>query len=326
MTLKKLVAIAFLFQLSLLGWSQQTFKWSQYLMNTYSLNPAVGGLDGCLVMNAGYRMQWAGFEDAPRTMMISGHREVGKEKAYKKGWHGFGARIFRDTFGPFEAISIDPSYAYHLKVNKDWVFSAGIFVAFRQYTVNTARIRDNGGIVNEQDPVFQGNNVVLTYPIFTPGIWLNNTETQYYFGLSVEQVWRTRMSSWGGNRIGTDGRLANHYTLITGRRFQLTGYDMSLEPSILIQYRWLYPPSVDINFRWHLRQRMAFGVAYRNTEGVVGMIEMQLNQKWRLGYSFDFTTSKIRKGTNLYTHELALRFVHCFKNEPRPNMLCPAYD
>jgi len=307
------------------AFGQQTFKWSQYLMNRYSLNPAVGGLEGCLVFNGGYRMQWAGFDHAPRTMMVSGHRALGKDNSFKSGWHGIGARVFRDVYGPFEVISVDPSYAYHINVNRDWVFSAGIFVSFRQYTVNPGRLRENGGIINESDPVFSGTQLVWTYPIFTPGIWLNNTKKKSYFGLSIEQVWKSNMSSLGGNRIGTQGRLANHYNFMFGRRVEFKGYDMSLEPSALIQYRWAFPPSIDLNLMWHLRQKAAFGIAYRNTEGIVGLVELQLNRKWRMGYSFDFATSQIRRGTNLYTHEISLRFVQCFGDEKAPN-ICPAYD
>ena len=295
------------------GMSQQTAKLTQYLFNKYALNPATGGLYGCMEINLLHRMQWMGLDGAPRTSMLTIHREYGKDQNFKNSWIGVGVKIERDAVGPFDVIGVSPSFSYHLKTSKDYTLSFGLFGGIKQHTFKPV---DNG--LPAADPVFAGNSVSLIWPQFTPGIWYNS-ERKWFAGLTVDQVWRSKMGS-----IGSPSKLRPHFYLIAGRKFIRKGELNAFEPSMMIQYTALWPPSIDWNLKWYYKEAFGVGVGLRTRDGFVAMIEYQLSKKLRLGYSYDYTTSKVRLSSN-NTHEFTLRWVHCVKNEVQPIYYCPAY-
>ncbi|MBK8366133.1 MAG: type IX secretion system membrane protein PorP/SprF [Bacteroidetes bacterium] len=75
-----------LFLLSMIVFSkysiaQQLPIYTNYILNPYAYNPAVAGSKPNAVMNLNYRNQWVGFQDAPKTYMISLHSPIGKQKS-----------------------------------------------------------------------------------------------------------------------------------------------------------------------------------------------------------------------------------------------------
>lgn len=299
--------------------AQQAYSFSQWSFDKYLINPAVAGLEGCLQLNGGYRMQWVGFEDAPRTMYMNGHRDFGRDKNYKKGWHGFGATVMRDAMGVFEVISAAPSYAYHLRLNKKTTISMGAAVGFQQHAFRP----EQSNLPVGGDPLIGGSTAFYVWPEFKAGVWLSSKKG--FAGLSVDNIYKTRMQSWGGARIGSPSAFKKHYYFMAGRTIKSKGYHISYEPAVLIKYAFLWPPSIDLSFKMYMADNLGFGAMWRNTDGLIAMVEYNLMKKLRLGYAFDFTTSRVRVGSS-NGHEIVFRYVHCFKNQVRSIPLCPAYD
>ena len=52
---------------------------------------------------------------------------------------------------------------------------------------------------------------------------------------------------------------------------------------------------------------LGLGISYRHADAVVGMLEIQISPKLRLGYSYDYTISDFR-AYNKGTHEVMLRW------------------
>ena len=52
-------------------WGQQQWRRSQFITNTYLANPAVAGTEPGTVLSSSYRQQWAGFDGAPTTKLLS---------------------------------------------------------------------------------------------------------------------------------------------------------------------------------------------------------------------------------------------------------------
>ena len=57
-------------------WGQQQLRRSQFVTNTYLANPAVAGTETVTVLSSTYRHQWAGFDGAPTTVLLSGHQAL----------------------------------------------------------------------------------------------------------------------------------------------------------------------------------------------------------------------------------------------------------
>jgi type IX secretion system PorP/SprF family membrane protein len=69
-----LVASLFCYRLS----AQQNPQYSQYMMNTYLINPAVVGIEDYTDIKVGYRNQWTNFEGAPTTYYLTAHFALDK--------------------------------------------------------------------------------------------------------------------------------------------------------------------------------------------------------------------------------------------------------
>ena len=72
--------------------SQQLFRRAQYLVNPYLSNPAVAGTTLDSPIYATVRNQWAGFDGAPRTQVLSGYTSL-------PGRLGIGGIVFNDNTG-----------------------------------------------------------------------------------------------------------------------------------------------------------------------------------------------------------------------------------
>ncbi|MBK6985069.1 MAG: PorP/SprF family type IX secretion system membrane protein [Bacteroidetes bacterium] len=110
-----------LFLLSMIVFSkysiaQQLPIYTNYILNPYAYNPAVAGSKPNAVMNLNYRNQWVGFQDAPKTYMISLHSPIGKQKKV-----AIGALVNSDNVGLLSRTSGYLSFAYHIKLNKSGV-------------------------------------------------------------------------------------------------------------------------------------------------------------------------------------------------------------
>ena len=56
-----------------------------------------------------------------------------------------------------------------------------------------------------------------------------------------------------------------------------------------------------------LAQVLWLGVSYRTEDAIVALIELQLSKKFRLGYSYDFTTTNV-KNYSSGSHEIMLGY------------------
>src|SRR5512145_1356881 len=56
--------------------AQQQPVYSQYMLNTYLVNPAVAGAEGLTSFNLTARKQWAGYAEGPSTYAVSGQMRI----------------------------------------------------------------------------------------------------------------------------------------------------------------------------------------------------------------------------------------------------------
>src|SRR4051812_25628063 len=92
--------------------AQQQSVYTNYLLNNYAYNPAVVGAQPYLQANMSYRNQWAGFEGAPKTSLISLYGPLKKQKNI-----GLGGMIVSDKTGLITTNSGYLTFAYHVKLN-----------------------------------------------------------------------------------------------------------------------------------------------------------------------------------------------------------------
>lgn len=153
--------------------SQQLPLYSQYMMNSFLLNPAVAGNDGLTSFNLTAREQWLGFENAPRTVAISGQSRLLRSSPISRGRNvrnrptlmsrsgnvGVGGYIFNDRNGIIDRTGIQGTYAYHIWMDQNQL-SFGVSATGYQLKLDDR----NAVLHNNDDPLLNNSNGALFVP------------------------------------------------------------------------------------------------------------------------------------------------------------------
>ena len=185
--LKKIILIAILL-LSLPfvhGWggdsyAQQMPYYTQFKNSSFMLNPAVAGTQGTLYASTCYRMQWVGYDDAPRTSGVSVNGRLFEGKL------GAGLYMMQDEVGPSKQTNYGASCAFHLRF-PDCEFSTGLAGNFGKYTLMGNKML----IHNSQDPsIDQTANHTANVSDASAGIYLYND--RFHIGFSAMHLLQSR--------------------------------------------------------------------------------------------------------------------------------------
>jgi type IX secretion system PorP/SprF family membrane protein len=81
--------------------------------------------------------------------------------------------------------------------------------------------------------------------------------------------------------------------------------DFTLTPAILLKNMRPAPFSIEGTLMAEYKEWMWAGISYRNKDAVVGMFGMSISEKFKFGYSYDFSVSEMDKVSS-GGHELVL--------------------
>jgi type IX secretion system PorP/SprF family membrane protein len=289
--MKKLIYTTLALGLSYLSFGQQLTFNSQYMLNPYLINPAAAGTNERLNVATSFRQQWAGFNDAPRTQMLSFNMLAGENM-------GVGAVLYNDITGPLRNIGFTGSYAYHLDVNNDNKISFGLSLSLTQHVLDA-----NSFILNDDvDATLNSGNMKSLNPDAAFGIQYYGKN--YHIGIAAPQLIENKYKF--GNDFEEINRHVRHYYLTGAYKFEINE-EFEIEPSTLLKYAPAAPFQFDINARLIYAGSMWVGLSYRDRASMVAMVGMERAQ-FKIGYSYDYVISNIRNYSG-GTHELYLSFV-----------------
>lgn len=100
--------------------------------------------------------------------------------------------------------------------------------------------------------------------------------------------------------------LRRHYYLNGGCIFKLND-QFKLKPSTLLKYEPSAPLECDINLNLLYKDEFWIGASYRTSDAVTFMVEYQTNFRFRVGYAYDLTVSKMRN-YSAGTHEIMIGY------------------
>jgi type IX secretion system PorP/SprF family membrane protein len=291
--LKNLILLAVLLTVSFTSNSQQLPLFSQYMMNSFLLNPAVAGNDGLSSINLTAREQWLGFENSPRTVAITGQARLlrntpgrGSRRSLfsRSGNVGLGGYVFNDRNGLIDRTGLQGTYAYHIHMHQSQL-SFGISATAFQLKLDQRKILLN----NDNDPLLNSSKKALFVPDINLGIYYNNPN--YFIGVSTAQLLQSTLKF--GNDGFKDYKMLRHYYLMTGYGFFFDN-GFTVEPSVLVQTTMDSHVQVDLNTRVYYRDEYWGGISYRTSGALVMMGGVKVD-KFYFGYAFDYTLSSIRK-------------------------------
>jgi type IX secretion system PorP/SprF family membrane protein len=284
--------LALSFPLQLLG---QLFPLSDhYVYDALAINPAFAGCRDALSATISYRNQWVGFKDSPKSQMLSAHTPFDNDRI------GLGLLIEKNSIGIFKETSFIGNYSYRMEL-RDGKLALGLGFGATLYNVawNELAATDAG------DEQLMINNTSAILPDFSLGTYYYTEK--YFIGISMPLFLSHELDkNTGKYKIGNNFSGSNYF--FTG------GYEVSinplvkLQPSLLVKYHPHNPIQVDYTAQVSLKDRIWMGIAYRNRNMLVGMLQCQLNYQLRMAYSYDFVFGEIGRYVN-GSHEIVFSYV-----------------
>jgi type IX secretion system PorP/SprF family membrane protein len=270
-----------------------------------------------------YRQQWVGIDGAPTTQSFTIDMPIKKEKV------GIGFQAYNDQIGIFKNTGVALSYAYRVKVSQRTTLSMGV----------------QGGVTNlygdllgvqrtltgtDVDPAFSGN-ISKWLPNVGVGLYLSNDRG--YIGLSAPTLIQNRFKDGEATKSSDSvARQDRHYFLMAGFVIGL-GRSLALKPSFLVKAT-RDAAAIDLNLNLWIKDRIAIGGSWRtnnknfkstfgnlNGDAVIGMLEIQATDQFRLGYAYDFALNGLQSKQN-GTHEVMLRYEFGYR---KAKILTPRY-
>ena len=270
--------------------AQQLPQYTQYMLNDLAINPAVAGKDNFADVRSNNRYQWVGMTDAPRTYMLTLHSPL------KNRHMGLGTHIYTDIVGPTRRIGISLAYAYRIKIAEKTRLSFALSAGIQQWGIDGHKLilHDAG------DDNLLTQYQTKTVPDFGAGLYVHNEK--WYVGFSAPQLYQSPIKLY---KDGDDkGTLVRHFILNAAYKIDISD-DFKVEPSFLVKYATPAPIEIDFGTRVIYQEQMWLGIGYRHKDAITGLIGFMYKNYLMIGYSYDFTTSNLKKYSS-GTHELML--------------------
>lgn len=328
--IKKITLFIVLAVTAVYAGAQQRPYYTQYVLNNFIINPAVAGIENYWDVKLSHRHQWVGLDGAPVTTYATiqgplqtdglaretpftvhaqGENPLGE--AYYQNYEatkphfGLGFTVMNDATGPLNRFAASASLAYHMPVGEQTSFSGGFSLGMQNMRLDATKL--NFGTQFPVDPAVAGSGYLNKIkPDITMGVFLYSA--RYFVGLSAQQVIPEKIGYGNtkvtGDTILVNGKLVPHLFLQAGYRI-LMGPDVTFMPSATIKYVSPLPLSVDVNAKFQYRDIIWVGASFRPNDGFAGMLGLNLNSTFNIGYSYDVTTSQLNTVSH-GTHEFLI--------------------
>jgi len=268
--------------------AQQNITFSQYMLNYYSINPAVAGTKDYMPIALGYHQSWTGFTNAPSMQMISGHTAINNEM-------GVGAKIYNYSTGPSRQTGIEGTYAYRFDFGEDMHLSLGLSAMMYQMYFDVSKL----DMKDADDAVLYGSSAErVIVPDASFGAYFYTEK--YFGGISIIQLFNRKVD------YATEFLKQNqvrHYYLIGGYNYDIND-DFTVQPSVMAKFIEAGVFQMDLNAKVIYQKKFFGGLSYRFGESIVVMAGVDINNL-TLGYSYDITLTDIGK-YSYGSHEIML--------------------
>ncbi|MCK4466418.1 MAG: type IX secretion system membrane protein PorP/SprF [Bacteroidales bacterium] len=266
---------------------------NQYIFNALAINPAYSGSRETLSTSILYRNQWVGFEGSPETMTFSLHAPLRNDRI------GIGLLLINDKIGVTNETGFIGNYAFRIDFGSGKLafgLGAGLILINTAWTDLVAVDRD--------DELLMDNSTTFVLPDFSVGTYFNTNK--YFIGFSLPLFLNHRFNPMT-NKFKLHNDFSEYNYLINGGYIFEVKPDVKVLPSLLIRYNPGNSPQLDLNSHMIFKDKLWIGMSYRSKNTMVGMFQYQINNQFRVAYSYDFELGKLGRYNN-GSHEIMLRY------------------
>lgn len=282
MRLRLLILFVLLFPLR--GMAQSDPHFTQFMYNKLLYNPGYAGSRDVTGMSAQYRSQWAGIDGAPRTLNFSVDGQVGSYmNPFRKV--ALGLTATSEQIGVENNQLLRGYFAYRIKFEKS-VLSLGLSGGGDNYTARYSDLFPQNSI----DPNLNHNILHRFLPNFgMGGYW---SSEKFYVGVSAPSLIENHYDVYGTKLA----RQIRAWYLSGGYVYAVNDI-VQLKPQAIIRYAangsYKLPVSCDINLTGIFYNRLMCGMSYRTDKSIAAIVQLQVSNKFNLGYSYDYLMSDL---------------------------------
>ena len=208
----------------------------------------------------------------------------------------------RDQIG--EVVSENGAFgtlAHRVQVNEGTYLALGLNGGISKYVGEYSL---TGSASAATDPVFADQNSLRG----NLGFGLILFSEKFYAGFSSPFFYYSDLDAVASSATA----YKPHYILQGGYITDL-GPDIKFKPNILMKYVGGSPVQIDVNANFLIKETLWLGGSVRSMDSFDLLAELQLTPNIQLGYSYDFTTSKLAR-VEKGSHEIVLNFKIPSKN------------
>ncbi|MBA3663304.1 MAG: PorP/SprF family type IX secretion system membrane protein, partial [Bacteroidetes bacterium] len=250
-----------------------------------------------------FRQQWVSFTGAPQTIA------VGADMRLSGAPIGLGLSVISDKIGPMSTTFARVAGSYLIPNLAGGTLGLGLDVGILQKSINSNWVVPEPGKIDPTIPGTYGDalsNPALGKATYDLGFGaFYQIPGRFYAGLSSTHL---PAQTVGSGAIKYD--MTRHYYVMSGYIFPINPNN---EIGVNVKYKSdLAAGAFDANLIYSYlvtpAQKISLGATYRVNDAAAVLLGYQMpyrNYTFKLGYSYDFTLSKI-KGYSSGTHELIL--------------------
>ena len=264
--------------------AQNDVAYTHFIFNKMAYNPAYTGNQKTFELLALYRKQWSGINGAPTTGTFAAQLPFFNNK------NAVGLALTSDAIGQMEVLSLDLSYAYHIRTGNTTRLSLGLMGRLEQ-----ARIDWNQSqAIDIEDSGIPSGQETVTSPNFGFGAYYSGDN--FYVGLSSPRLLKNTIYLDQSDKVVSKRDVTTWYVM-AGTRFSLSS-NVEFAPSILASYNPNAPLDLDLNANFFFMQSIWAGLSYRWDDSLDALIGYEFKNGIRVGFAYDFTLSELEKATN----------------------------
>jgi len=282
-----------------------------YMLNGYLLNPAVTASNASNAKVVA-RQLWVGWEEAPRTLVGSGHWRLGRDKK-----SGVGGMIYNDKNNAINRFGFQASFGHRVALSNKINMAFGLALSAQQFSLNTSGLYGN----DASDPLLTGaTESVFGLPDASAGFLIYSAKA--YFGASISNAFQSKI------KLRTDGASESavpRSVFLTGGLRNEVNYSIVWEPSVMMLWTQGFPIELHVNTKFRFDDKFWLGGSYRINNALQVMAGFQFLE-YELGYVYEYTLSSLNR-FNQGSHELMLGINLEYRRPLRRSgaVQCPAF-
>jgi len=306
----------------LLNANAQDPAFTQFYANPLYLNPAMAGSNGCPRFGVNYRNEWPQLSGNYVTYSAS------YNQYFKNISGGFGVLATHDQQGQgtINTSMLGLIYSYHLTLRRKWKMMFGARAAWYQKFLDWDKLTFGDMIDPRRGFIYATGDVPRggSSGFFDASAGMVIFNKNSFAGGAVHNLNRTNESMIIGESkmpIPFTGQIGAEIPL--GQKSKYAN-STSIMPNIIYQYQNGFQ---ELNIGTYIKYgSFNFGAWHRNRDAFILTIGINTG-KFKLGYSYDVTVSKLNNGVSGGSHEVSLGInVNC-KSKPASfrTISCPSF-